>query len=309
MSERPSPAPSSPRSSAGLSLTSALPWLLRAVWVVLPFSAGPAMAAALDPRSAAVAVTASAGLWLGWALVVVALLVPHPTSLTVVRVLAPAGLAFALLALLGGDIDVASLVLALVSTALAAALALLPETGTWLVNGGAYGDERRHLLRPPRTLLAGPIPLAWAALITAISVGPLLLAARQWVTGAMALAVGVPVAVVSARALHALVLRWAVLVPAGLVIKDHLSVADPVLLRRVDIEVLRAAPPGTDALDLTANAAGLALEARLLEAVPLMRVVPGRGPDEPGRSAALRFTPTRPGTVLAEARTRRIRVG
>lgn len=298
------------RPTPGLDVAAAvLPWLLRATWVMLPFGAGPLLASALDPRSAAVTTTASASLWLGWALVVVALLVPHPISLTVVRVLAPAGPAFAVLALLDADVEVAPLVLAVVTTGLAAALALLPETGTWLVNGGAFGDERRHLLRPPRSLLAGPIPLAWAALVAGLASGPLLLAAEQWVTGALALAAGGAVAVVAARALHALALRWAVLVPAGLVLKDHLAVADPVLLRRVDIEVLRAAPPGTDALDLTANASGLALEARLLEAVPLMRVVPGRRSATPGRSAALRFTPSRPGTVLAEARSRRIRVG
>ncbi len=297
------------RPSAGLNVATALPWLLRAAWVMLPFTAGPALAAALDPRSSAVATTASAGLWLGWALVVVALLVPHPISLTVVRVLAPAGLAFAILTLLGGDVSVVSSVLAVVVTGLTASLALLPETGTWLVNGGAFGDERRHLLRPPQALLAGPIPLAWAALVAGLAAGPLLLAAEQWTAGALVLVLGVPVALVAARALHALTLRWAVLVPAGLVLKDHLAVADPVLLRRVDIEVLRPAPPGTDALDLTARAPGLALEARLREAVPFMRVVPGRRTGEPGRSAALRFTPTRPGTMLAEAKARRIRVG
>lgn len=292
-----------------LSPSAALPWLVRAIWLALPFAAGPALAAALDPWSMPIRTTASVGLWLGWALVVVALLVPHPLSLTVVRVVAPAAAVVVVLSTFTGAVATLPLIIATVSTATAAALALLPETGTWLVNGGAFGDERRHLLRPPRALLAGPIPLAWAALVTSLAGGPLLLAAGRWVPGVLALAAGVPVALVAARALHALHLRWAVLVPAGLVLKDHLAVADPVLLRRVDIEVLGSAPPGTDALDLTAGASGLALEARLIEAVPLMRVVPGRRPDEPGRSAALRFTPTRPGTVLAEARRRRIRVG
>jgi hypothetical protein len=291
-----------------LKPTDVLPWLVRAIWVALPFAAGPALAAALDPRSAAVRATASAGLWLGWALGLVAVLVAHPLSLTVLRVLAPAGLASVGLAALGSTVDAVPLLLALTASTVATALALLPETGTWLVNGGAYGNERRHLLRPPRTLFAGPIPLAWLALVAGVAGGPLLLAAQRWVVGALALVVGVPVALVAARALHSLTQRWAVLVPAGLVLKDHLAVADPVLLRRVDIELLRAAPPGTDALDLTAGASGLALEARLREAVPLVRVVLGRRPDEPGRSAALRFTPTRPGAVLDEARARRIPV-
>ncbi|MDP9452231.1 MAG: hypothetical protein M3P97_02310 [Actinomycetota bacterium] len=295
--------------SRRVSLATALPWLVRAAWLVLPFAAGPAFAAALDPRSAAVRTTASAGLWLAWALGLVAVLVPHPLSLTVVRVLAPAALAGVGLAGLAEGADGPSLVVALAAAAGVAALTLLPETGTWLVNGGAYGNERRHLLRPPRALFAGPIPLAWAVLVGAVAGGPLLLAAQGWAAGLLALAAGAPAALVAARALHSLTQRWAVLVPAGLVLKDHLAVADPVLLRRVDIEVLRPAPRGSDALDLSAGASGLALEARLREAVPLVRVVLGRRPDEPGRSAALRFTPTRPGAVLAEARARRIRVG
>ncbi len=292
-----------------MSPTTALPWLLRAVWLVLPFSAGPALAAALDPRAAAIASTASVGLWLGWALVVVALLVPHPLGLTGLRLAAPAALAAAVTAVLTGDSGAMVAALALTSTTVATSLALLPETGTWLVNGGAYGDERRHLLRPPRVLLLGPIPLAWAVLLLAVAGGPLLLASGRVVAGGVAVAVGVPLALVLGRALHSLTLRWAVLVPAGLVLKDHFAVVDPVLLRRVDIEVLRRAPTGTDALDLTVGAPGLALEARLVEAVPLVRVVLGTRRSEPGRSAAMRFTPTRPGKVLTDARARRIRVG
>ncbi len=288
----------------------ALPWLLRATWLVLPFSAGPALAGALDLRSAAVATTAAAGLWLGWAAVVVALLVPHPVGLTLLRVCAPAALAFSAAAAAGagggGGLAPAS---ATATTLVATALALLPETGTWLVNGAAYGDERRHPLRPPQALVVGPIPLAWAVLVGAVITGPLLLAAGRWVAGSLALLAGAPLTLLLARALYALTQRWAVLVPAGLVIKDHLAVADPVLLRRSDIEVLRASPPASDALDLTVGAGGLALEVRLVEAVPLVRVAPGRRHTEPGRSAAMRFTPSRPGAVLCEARARRIRVG
>ena len=287
----------------------ALPWVVRAAWLVLPFATGPALAAALDPRSAAVRATVSSVLWLGWVLVVVALLVPHPLGLTWLRLAAPSALAAAGAAAVTGEADSVDVALALTSTTVVTALALLPETGTWLVNGGAYGNERRHLLRPPRALLIGPIPLAWAALVVGVVSGPLLIAVGRPVAGGLALAVGVPVALLLGRALHSLTQRWAVLVPAGLVLKDHFAVVDPVLLRRVDIEVLRPAPPGTDALDLTVGAPGPALEARLIEAVPLVRVVLGTRRSEPGRSAAMRFAPSRPGMVLTEARARRIRTG
>ena len=289
--------------------TAALPWVLRVLWLLLPFTAGPALAAALHGASVPLRSTASVGAWLAWAGVVVALLVPAPAGLSVLRVVAPAGVVAALWAAGRGTSGTTQVALALASTSAAAAASFLPETGTWLVNGAAYGDERRHLLRPPALLLAGPIPLAWAVLVASVVAGPLLLAAGRELAGGLALVLGAPVTLVAARALHSLTQRWAVLVPAGLVIKDHLSVLDPVLLRRTDIEVLRPAPPAGASLDLTAGASGLALEALLHEAVPLVRVRPGRRGGEPGRSAGLRFTPTRPGLVLAEARLRRIPTG
>lgn len=290
-----------------LSAGALLPWAVRAAWLVLPFVAGPTLAGALDGRSVPVRSVASAGLWLGWAVVVVGVLVPHPISLTALRVAAPAALAACAAAALSAEATGA--VPALAACAVMVALAFAAETGTWMVNGVAYGDERRFVLRPPRALMVLPIPLAWLLLVAAVAGPPLLLAAGRWVAGGLALIAGVPLALVLARALHSLSLRWAVLVPAGLVIKDHLALADPVLIRRTDIEVLRPAATGTDALDLTVGARGLALEAQLREAVPLMRVVLGRRQGEPGRSARLRFTPTRPGAVLAAAAQRRIPVG
>jgi hypothetical protein len=55
-------------------------------------------------------------------------------------------------------------------------------------------------------------------------------------------------------------------------------------------------------------APGLALELRLREKVALVKVVPGTT-GQPGRTARLLFTPTRPGAVLADARSRRIPTG
>src|SRR5947208_1557087 len=68
-------------------------WVVRALWVALPFTAGPALADALSGASRPVQVVASAGLWTAWALGVVATAVALPASLTVLRVLAPAALA------------------------------------------------------------------------------------------------------------------------------------------------------------------------------------------------------------------------
>jgi hypothetical protein len=109
--------------------------------------------------------------------------------------------------------------------------------------------------------------------------------------------------------MHTLSRRWLVFVPAGVVLHDPLSLEDPVLFQRKVIERLGPAPAGTDALDLTQGAAGLALELVLTEKVPMVRIRPGRRRGDAGASALLMFTPSRPGAVLAEARRRRLPVG
>jgi hypothetical protein len=178
----------------------------------------------------------------------------------------------------------------------------------WSVNGPAYPNERRFPLRVPGWLLIGPLPVAWAVAVGAPVAGALLLADRRWVAGGVLVGLGVPLAVVLVRALHGLSRRWVVFVPAGLVVHDHLALADPVLFMREMVETLGAAEADTDALDLTLGAPGLALELILLEKVPMTLAGRGRQRGESGSSARLMFTPTRPGAVLAEARTRRLRV-
>jgi hypothetical protein len=285
-------------------VSAVVPWLLRVAWAVLPVVAGPAFGDALDGRSRAVQVVASVGLWAVWAAGVFATLVPRPAGLTLLRVAAPAAWGAAVVALVADSGPVSAA--AVVATGVAAVVALLPETGELFVNGAAYGDERRHLLRPPGALLLGPLPLAAGVLVAAVVAGPLLLAARSWVAGVAAIVVGAPLAVVLARALHSLTQRWAVFVPAGLVLKDHLALLDPVLLRRHLVTGFGPAPADDDALDLTARAPGLALEVRLSEPVSLAAVTPGRRGSEARSPTALRFTPTRPGAVLAEAERRRL---
>jgi hypothetical protein len=293
------------------SLLAALPWLVRASWLVLPFFAGPAWADALDERSVAVRTTASVLLWSAWAVGLLATLVPRPLGLTPYRVVAAAAPVAALAAVAtGGEVvGPGAAAAALIATGVAAVVALLPETGELFVQGGAYGDERRFLLRAPGPVLIGPLQLAWAMLVAGVVTGPLLLAAGQWVAGALATAVGAGFVVVLGRALHSLVGRWIVFVPAGFVLKDHVALVDPVLFRRTDVAVLRPAPADADALDLTARSPGLALELRLHEKVPMLRAPAERGGEpQPGKAMRLLVTPSRPGAVLEEARRRRLPV-
>lgn len=276
------------------------PWALRAAWVVLPFTAGPAFADALDARSGPVQAVASVGLWAAWAVALVATLVPHPVSLTAVRCVAPAAVA----AVLAAAVDGAASPLALSTTALALAVALLPETGTAFVNGPAYPNERRFLLRAPAPLLVGVLGAVWALAVAPLVAGPLLLAARQWVAGALVAGAGGPLSVLLLRAVHGLSRRWLVFVPAGVVLHDHMALADPVLFRRQVVARMGPAPADTDALDLTQAAPGLGVELALTEEVALVRARPGRRLGEAVSASRILFTPTRPGAVLREAARR-----
>lgn len=282
-----------------MSLQRILPWALRVAWAVLAFTAGPALGNALDPRSRSVQLVASVALWAVWGVVLVATLVPHPVSLTAVRCATPAAVVAVLVAAVDGDR--AGAALALATTALAMALAFLPETGTVFVNGPAYPNERRFLLRAPAPLLLGVLGVVWALALAGPVVGVLLVAARQWVAGAAVLAAGVPLCVVLLRAIHGLSRRWLVFVPAGVVLHDPIALADPVLFRRQLVVALGPADSDSPALDLTQTAPGLALELALAEEVPILRSKPGRRLGEAASPSRLLFTPTRPGAVLREA--------
>jgi hypothetical protein len=288
-------------------LLTGLPWVLRVVWVSLPFTAGPLFADALDAMSTPVMRTATIGLWVLWALGVACTAVPHPITMTAFRILAPASLAAAVWAAVAEGASAAA-VIGLSFTAGASMLSLLPEIGAWFVNGSSYGDERRVPLRPPGPLLLGPIPIASALVVAGVVTGPMLLAAEQWIAGIVALVVGFPVAAFMTRALHALSRRWLVFVPAGVVVHDHLTVADPVLFKRSAVAHLGPALADTDATDLTMGALGLALEIAVDRPVT-MAVRSGRAPtSETVELTAVLVSVSRPGDVLEEARRRRIAV-
>ncbi len=287
-------------------------WAFRVLWVVLPVAAGPVLGAALDDRSGPVQLVASVALWLGWAAVLVASLVPSTVSLTVLRVLAPAaGLVtvWAVAVAVGTDADLgevgASEVAGLVVTAAAAVVAMAPSVGDAFVDGSSYGPERRFALRVPAPVLLGPLEVTWAVLLAGVLAGPLLLAAEQWVAGAAALVVGLPLAFWAVRSLHALSRRWLVFVPGGVVIHDPLTVTESVLMPKTMVAHLGPAPADTDAYDLTQRAPGLALQVDLTQPLPVSLYRPRADRPETATVERLLFTPTRPAHVLDAAEERR----
>jgi hypothetical protein len=285
------------------------PWPARATWALLPLVLGPALGAALDDRSRAVSLTGAGLAWGTWMVVLIAVLLPRTVSLTMLRIAAPLALAAANWAALAGDRTLLD-ALAVAGAAVTVVAAFSPLTGDTFVNGSAYGDERRLPLRVPGALLFGPVPLAGLAAVAGPVAGPLLLAARQWVAGAIVLAVGLPLAVFASRSLHGLSRRWVVFVPAGVVLHDHHTMVDPVLFPR---RLVTGVGPATadqapDSVDLTARSFGLALALRLSEPVELAPRRPDRAVEVVPVTTVL-FTPTRPGALLAEATRRRLPVG
>ncbi len=289
-------------------------WVFRVVWATLPLAAGPALADALDPRSQAVRTVASVALWLGWAAVLAASLVPSTVSLTIIRVVAPAAPVATAWATLdrtsaaGGADTVAGLV-ALVATSVAAVVVMDARIGDRFVDGSSYGPERRLALRVPAPVLLGPLELTWAASLAGALAGPLLLASRQWVAGGIATVVGLGVVFWAARSLHALSRRWLVFVPGGMVLHDPLTVTESVLMPRAMIERLGPAPADSRAYDLTQRAPGLALEVTLREPLPVSLYRPRSRQPETATVEQVLFTPTRPAAALDAAAERRIPVG
>jgi hypothetical protein len=225
-------------------------------------------------------------------------------ALTAFRLGAPAGLVATVAAALSGQPSTVAATCATLSAAVAFAVAFLPETSLFYVNGRSYPNERRMPLRPPGPLLLGPLELAWGLITVAPVSALLLIAARQWIVGGVALGLTAPLAFVMARAVHGLSRRWVVFVPAGLVLHDPIALLDPVLFQTKVLESLGPAPAGSDSLDLTQGATGLALELVLREKVPMTLSKPGTHAGESGGSARLLFTPSRPGLVLHEAAER-----
>jgi hypothetical protein len=290
-------------------------WATAIVWLLLPFLAGPAFGDALDPRSRSVQLVATIGLWAFWLIGLVAALVPSTISLTAIRVLAPASVAAALWAALvtpDGASTPESVALGL--TTLAAVVALSAPVGDRMVNGSSYGDERRMPLRPPGVLLFGPIELTWLVVVAGVVAGPMLLGARQWVVGGVALVLGWLLAGLGLRILHGLSRRWFVFVPAGVVVVDQMALTDAFLVLRQRVDSIGPAPAETQALDLTVGAVGLALELRLTQPdlvvpAPPRRLGGGPATIDPVEVESVLIAPTRPGWVLAEATRRRLLVG
>lgn len=297
-------------------------WPARLIWLAAPLTIGPALARASQARPPTPGLVVEIALWVAWFAVLVAALTPSPLSLTVARIAGPATIGATVAAWLAEGWD-GSVLSGLGFGTLFCAVAFLPTFGDRMINGSAYGSERRMALRPPAFVLLGPAQLAWGLVFAGLIAGPLLVLAERYILAAVAVPLGAVAAWAGGRVLHQLARRWVVFVPAGFVIRDPMVLVDSVLLRRNQVAALGPAlvgdghpnppagpldgDPDSARIDLSGGALGLALEVALKETTPI--TLRERGGLRNQDVSAIVFSPTLPGAMLSEARIRGMKIG
>jgi hypothetical protein len=284
------------------------PWLLRAAWVGVGVFGSTAVTAAVDGRSDPVRTVALVLAGLGWLAGVAAVAVPATVTLTAARVVVPLTIPVLVATAVGGA-GAADLVGLVVSTVCALAVVASGELGRAFVQASAYGDEQRFPLRPPLGVAAAAV-VSWIVWATALTIGPLALAAGAWVPGVLLTALAVAGTVLLPPRWHRLSRRWLVLVPAGMVLHDPVVLADTLMLKRSQVAGVRLAPADTVAADLTGPATGHAIEVSVRESVTA--IFAGTRDRPEGRAihlTAFLASPTRPGAALRAVDARRLPVG
>ena len=225
-----------------------------AAWVVLALSS-PWQTIA-DDASRSVSWVLLTWSWLLWTAVGASLLVPSPMSLTIVRIVVPLSVVVSV---------VASQPLAIFCSVVALIVCASPVFVDSMVQGGAYGDETRFALRTPLPYVV-PAVIAWLLFSTAIIGGSLFLAAREYVVGAILVAIGILLSRTIPQRLHRLAHRWLVIVPVGIVVHDHLVLHETIMAHTEKILSAARASDVGEAADLTGGVIGDRLTIALTEA-------------------------------------------
>lgn len=282
-------------------------WSLRIAVVALAVALSGAVAAAGDQRADTATTVATVAVALLVGALMVCVVVPSALSLTVVRVAVPAAVPAAVVALVldGGSWAAAALAVAVLSCA----LALGAETGEAMVQGSAYGDERRLPLKVPAALLP-PIVLSWLVWCAVTLTAVLLLCARQWFTGSIDVVLSGLLTWALFRRFHRFSRRWLVVVPAGVVVHDAVVLAETLMVQTTNVRVCRLALADTQAADLTGPSAGHVLEVEVKEMVTGVLAATRAQPK--GKALHIQsflVAPSRPGRALQALAAAKVPVG
>jgi hypothetical protein len=194
--------------------------------------------------------------WLFFLAVAIGALVPSPLSLTVTKCITPLMVLCAFMAASPAGIFGALAAFIITWSALFADV---------MVQGSAYGEETRFSLRTPVPYWA-PTVLAWSLLSGSLLGGSLLIAAEAYFVGAPVLLVGVVLARTVPKRLHRLSRRWLVIVPAGVVVHDHLVLAETMMSMRSKILSISKVAASGETADFTGGVAGPRIAVHLKEA-------------------------------------------
>lgn len=217
-----------------------------------------------DDASNAVSVALLVWGWVLWIAVAIALLVPSPLSATVVHAISPLAVVCAALA-----VDAPSLFAALVAFIVVRSAVFMD----YMVQGGAYGQEQRFALRTPVPFMA-PAVLAWVILMGTVFGSTFLLATQQWWIGTPLGVLAILALGVLPRRLHRLSRRWLVIVPSGIVVHDHLVLAETVMSPRNKIASVVTVDTQSESADFTGGVLGprLAIELRESDKIVLSKI-------------------------------------
>lgn len=284
-------------------------WLPSAGWIAVSATGAASVGRALNGRSATAEVVVSAVAWIAVGAGLLAALVPSVVSLVAIRLLATWAVAAAAVAWAAGDGGSAIHVVALGCAVAHLVGVMSAAVGEQMVQASAYGAERRLPLKPPVVALA-PLVVTWALTTVAVFAGVLLLAAQRWLWGPAALSIGLAGGWLLAGLCYRLARRWLVVVPSGVVVHDHLALAETLMVTTAKVRSAALAEAGTEAADLSGPASGHLVELRFAELTTVLLPVDRDHPA--GRAIhaqSVLVAPSRPGRALRALGDRRITVG
>jgi hypothetical protein len=239
-----------------------LTWPVRVLWLVaalLPNNLTDTMSS----HSHILRTTMSIELWVLWALVALATWLHHPISLTTARCIVPVVVAHLFVGLPDNSFGVAN-VIGAACALVALVLIYTSDYGSIHVQAGAYGDERRYLLRVPAPIVM-PLVLGWGVMVVVVSTTPLMLASERYIFGGVGVVLSLGLLWQFPVRLHRLSRRWLVKVPAGWVVHDDVVLSENLLIKTHDLVSMSLALEGSEAIDLTGMTRGVPVEVQLRE--------------------------------------------
>ena len=201
--------------------------------------------------------------WILWAVVAIGTWIHHPISLTTVRCLAPIVVFHSAVYALSESLS--SLNIAITTCGIISLMLMFTaDYGSAHVQAGAYGNERRFLLRVPAPVIL-PTLITWVLFTSVLVVLENAAQSENYMLSIPLLLALIAMSWKFAPQMHRLSKRWLVRVPAGWVVHDDLLLAENLLVRSHNLVAIDFALADSDALDLSGMTRGVPIQISLRE--------------------------------------------